>query len=473
MKYTIPRLILLLVARASLNNANEALLENAIEDDTQFWSRFLLGDGLSVPTRSPMQPVPSPIVPPIDCDVNVALECNSSDGTKCDELPLVDKVCSDGSDISMLQFRLNAGRQCAMSENSQDSFCLDCLNVTTSVSFMVLCKNAETGEDLLVAPAAVQQGEIFTVTPNATSGILPNNIDCIYIDEESKKIQQNIINTSGNIPLNLNEKFGAFTLLSCDLGAPPGGSSVKTCLDTLSFMIDIANVGPVELEIEQLDFTLSDGTTTSFLGDIDNPILSPSNSLALEILLLVDLCSEIEICAAIDINALPTNGNRNTCQDDDAYCVLTLPIPMNPSPPTPVKSPVSTPVNLPVPLTKPVPTPITLPVPAPITLPVPTPFTLPIPLPLPVPVSAPVQPPSTPPVPISLPVPILPVSPPVPSIPTAPVRAPKSKTSMSKIPSSPGNVGPSTPIACPTGKGSCGSMSPGSKLSQKRLIARK
>jgi hypothetical protein len=476
MKQTFSTLFLLFVAHASFNIANEDQLDSAFDEDLKFWDRFLLGDGLSVPTRSPLQPVPTPaasptrsplqpvptpVTSPLECDVDTALECTSSDGTKCDQLPPVDGVCSDGSVISMLQFRLNAGRKCAMSGNSQDAFCLDCANITSSETFLVLCKNAVTGENLLVQPTTVQQGEIFTVTPNVTSGVLPDRIDCIYVDEKKKKIQQNIINTSGNMPLNLKDKFGAFTLLSCDLGAPPGGSAVKTCLDTLSFVVDVSNVGPVELEIAQLDITFADGTTTTLLGDLESPTINPGDSSALEILLFVDLCSDTKICAAVDVKAVPTNGNPNMCQDYDEYCLQTFPIPPNPAP-TPIKPPVPTPVKIPIALPIPIPAPVTLPIPLPI--PVPTPVTLPVPIP----VLTPVPLPLTPPVPIRLPVPSPPVSPPVPTIPTAPVPVPKSKSSMSKIPSSSGVVSPSAPVDCPpTGKGGC-SMSSGSKSSQVR-----
>ena len=356
----------------------------------------------------------------------------------CDNLPPIDGVCGT-SQLSLVQFRLNAGRQCIPSGNSQDATCLDCANVTSNGPFMVLCKDASTGENLTVVPNIVEQGEIFTVTSSTPNQTIPEGIDCIYLDEDKTKIQQNVIITSGDASLNLKDKFGAFTLMSCDLG-PAGGSGVKTCLETLSYVVDISNVGPVELEIKDLDFTIANSGTTTFLSDLDSPFLSPGESTMLEVLLFLDLCIEKEICAEIKVEALPTSGNPAQCQDVDKFCLQIFPLPPNP---------------VPVPVSQPVPTPVTLPVTAPVYVPVPYPVKSPViaPFPVPVPVSTPIVAPAA-----------VPVAPPtvpyaVPTIPTVPVVAPKSMAGMSKIPTSPTLVSPSSPTVCFKGKEGCGTGS--------------
>jgi hypothetical protein len=306
---------------------------------------------------------------------------------------------------------------------------------------MVLCKDASTGENLTVVPNSIEQGEIFTVASSLANGTLPDSIDCIYVDEEKTKIQQNIIQTSGGASLNLKDKFGAFTLMSCDLGSP-GGSGVKTCLETLSYVIGISNVGPVELEIKDLDFTVGNGGTTTFLGELDSPILVPDGSTTLEVLLFLDRCVKNEICAEIKVEAMPTNGNSRQCQDMDKYCLQTLPYPPNPVP-----------VPVPVPIYLPIPSPVKIPVSIPVNVPFPTPVNAPLPVavPVPTPVAVPAAPPRSVPVPVSIPT----APQPVPTIPTAPAAAPKSKAGMSKLPASPTIISPSNPSGCPKGQGTC------------------
>jgi hypothetical protein len=300
---------------------------------------------------------------------------------------------------------------------------------------MVLCKDAVTGANLTVIPSSVEEGDIFTVLSNVANGTIPDSIDCIYLDGGKTKIQQNIIETSGDVSLNLKEKFGAFTLMSCDSGSI-GGSGVKTCLETLSYVVDISNVGPVELEIKDLDLTIGNEGTTTFLNELDNPVLGPGDLIVLEVLLFLDRCVAKEICAEVKVEAIPTNGNSRQCQDVDKYCLQTDPVPV----PVPIYLPVPPPVKVPTAV------PVKQPIVAPLVAPVP------IPVPVPSPVYAPVAPPLSAPIPVSIPVPQYAV----PTLPTTPVKAPKSKLGMSKLPTSPTIISPSNPSKCAKAKkGTC------------------
>jgi hypothetical protein len=453
--------------------------DNILGDGHKFWDRLLQNDGLSIPSMPPVPapvsvpvsapklapvsapklapvsaPVPTPVPTPVkqppksppvlapiltllDCSVDVSLTCTTTDNKICDNLPPVDSVCGT-SQLSLVQFQLNAGRRCTENGNSQDALCLDCANVTSAGPFMVLCKDTTTGTNLTVVPNSVDQGEIFTVVSSTVNGTLPDSIDCIYIDEEKSKIQQNIISMSGDVSLNLKDRFGAFTLLSCDLGSA-GGSDVKTCLETLTYMVDISNVGPVELEIKDLDFTIGNGGTTTFLDELDSPIIAPSGSTQLKVVLFLDRCVEQDICTDIKVEAMPTKGTSRQCQDIDKYCLPTYqvptpePVPLYLPVTAPVKIPVPVPVPVPVPFKQPVPVPTTVVAPLPDPVLVPTPVTAPVALPTPVPVALPIVP---------LPVPTIPTTPVtapkgMSKLPTVPVAAPKSKTGMSKLPSSP------------------------------------
>ena len=41
-------------------------------------------------------------------------------------------------------------------------------------------------------------------------------INCSLIDPDGVKIQDNIIDVSGDVTLNLKDKFGALTVVACD-----------------------------------------------------------------------------------------------------------------------------------------------------------------------------------------------------------------------------------------------------------------
>jgi hypothetical protein len=437
-----------------------ALEDVQLIEDQQFWDRFLQGDGLSVPTKPPMpsapSPVVSPVVSPVICNVEVSVDCSTSDETtQCNELQTPDPVCAGGANLNFVQFGLDAGKPCDPSSNSQGAFCQDCANFTGTSQdefLLVLCKNAATGENLTVVPSLVRPRGVFTVSSSMAGVALPDSIDCIYVEGEKKKIQQNIINTSGDASLNLKEEFGAFSLLSCASGLPNATTS-KTCLETVSYFIEIKNVGSVEIDVTMVDF-IDQSVKTSFAQDVVTPVKAGETSF-IETLVNVDICVGRQICVQVNVEAEPNNGE--TCRDTDTYCFQTRPLPPVPLPPpvpVPVKSPtVVPPLPRPVtyPITPPVTPPVKSPVPPPLPLPVPVPLKSPtvvvppapqpVPLPVTQPVTPPVKSPVAPPVPVPFPVPQpvpLPVAPPPvplqlppPVIPTAPVAAPKSKGSMS------------------------------------------
>lgn len=357
MKRTPSTQLLLYTLCASYVCAIETQQDSAIYDDQKFWLRFLQGDTQSFPTKSPIQPFPTPVVPPSNCIINSNLECISSDGvTKCGEMGEVNGKCAYNSNFNFLQFQLNAGRNCEQSTNVQESICLDCTNVTTNEIFRVLCKNAVTGEDLSVSPENLVDGQIFTVSPALSQLKLPERIDCIYLEQVSKKIQQNIIDTSGFAPLYLKDKFGAFTLQSCEYGSPDR-SLTKTCLETLSYTIGIKNEGSVDVLIQQLNLTLSDGFSESILDEIGSPLIIPGDSVNVTYLKNIDRCVNQQICSSIDVKAVPTNGNTRLCEDYSRLCFNTFVY-------TPPKvSPVTPPIKVSVPMA--VPTLPTVPVSAP------------------------------------------------------------------------------------------------------------
>jgi hypothetical protein len=59
----------------------------------------------------------------------------------------------------------------------------------------------------------IMVGGDFSVTDGGT---LPNNIECVIRDTQGKDLQRNVINTSGDVPLRLQDRYGALRVISCD-----------------------------------------------------------------------------------------------------------------------------------------------------------------------------------------------------------------------------------------------------------------
>jgi len=448
-------------------------------EDEDFWMRFLkTGDGsLPVPTNpppvpkppsppppvpnppSPPPPTPSPLSPPIAaptsspvtppvvaptpiitnapikpptsapipeqpevCNVDVSISCVTDSGSSCDELQPPNPVCSDGTEVNSVIFGYS-GNSCNPAGNNQgtETFCEDFSPILFLDAVTVLCRDAAATETaLIVEPPEVEPGATFSVM-SPSGAQLPDKIDCVFTDVDDIILQQVVIDTSGDVPLNLRDEFGAFTLLSCELPSSPEGG--QNCLEVLTYTVDVTNTGTVEMQITKVDFVF-EGTTTNLLNIIGDISVPPGGTTSVIPIVLIDLCTGEDFCAEVNVEAEPPNGNM--CQDTTQYCVNSSPLA-----PSPVESPITPPVAPPVistaaPVPQPVskgstapvlaPTPVESPVTPPVAPPVAT-TTAPVPQPVNTGTNAPVLPPVV--------QTAYPISPPV--IPTAPVAAPKSK----------------------------------------------
>jgi hypothetical protein len=363
-------------------------------EDASFWNRFLAKDK-SMSTLPPIEPCPTPPKPSPPtrpggpengpCDVDVTLKCVTESGEPCDDIKPPNPVCSQNRKIDAVSFGYSASACTANAGNRQGSeaFCMDNAPIRPTEAVTVQCKNAESGADLVVTPPKVSRAAIFTVT-NRDGSSLPAKIDCIFTDADDVRLQQVVVDVSGDVELRLTDEFGAFTLLACD---------DTTCLEILDYDIVVENVGEIDMDITVVDFTYG-GATTSLLGELDRTKLAPGKSTSVTERVPLDVCVGSDVSATVNVEANPPKGGA-MCQDKDDLTFTVAPLePIIPCPiPAPVKGPVQTTPALP---------PATRPVAAPM-LPVATPV-----IPAPRPVVAPMTLPSS-----QLPPPTLPMAPPV------------------------------------------------------------
>lgn len=260
-----------------------------------------------LPTLEPnaLETLPPTAEPQVSCLVEVELACTTSDGLPCEELTDPPNLtCATGEAIEFVTFTYN-DRSCDGSANKQgdEAFCEDNVPITFFDPVTILCRDGDENS-LTVEPTSVAPLGTFTVSVPG-GGALPQKIDCIILDVDGSALQQNIIDTSGTVQLDLKDSFGALTLESC--------AEDKSCLETLIYDVTLSNVGTVDMEVTVADFFFG-GQTTSLLGDLEINPLAPDESTTLQQQFEnIDVCGGFEVTALANVEATPPNGDM--CQD--------------------------------------------------------------------------------------------------------------------------------------------------------------
>ena len=281
-----------------------------VEQETaHFWNRLLHRykgyDSISFVPRPTPRPTPRPSPRPtllptpkaeVDCFVRVELDCRTETGLDCEQLRAPDPVCSERGPIQAVSFRYENNR-CDPSQNGQrdEAFCEDTGPIGFNEAVIVSCATP-SGAPLLTEPRSVIPGGTFTVS---NAGSLPDKIDCSFSDAIFGELQRNIIDTSGSVSLYLNDRFGAFTLVSCN---------EKTCLATLTYDVDLTNTGTVDMDITVLDFNVN-GQPFAMLNDLPLRFLSPGQSTSVQPKAEIDICGGgFRFDAQVFVQADPPNG---------------------------------------------------------------------------------------------------------------------------------------------------------------------
>jgi hypothetical protein len=189
---------------------------------------------------------------------------------------------------------------------------------------------------MVVEPSTIEPGQSFTVS-SPDNGALPEKIECTLLDGQTP-VQINVIDTSGNVDLQLGDRFGALQLETCD---------DITCREVVCYVIEIQNVGTVSLDISKVEFTLED-ETANLLEQVEDSSLDPGQFTSLEPCVEIGICGGNEYSAFVDVEASPPRGDLCQANDEFSFQISQLP-PTTPQVPAPVMIPVPSPTALPVP----------------------------------------------------------------------------------------------------------------------------
>ena len=119
---------------------------------------------------------------------------------------------------------------------------------------------------MVVEPPTVDPGQSFSVR-SAAPIPLPAKINCtVSSTTTGEKIQWNVLDVSGEVTLNLKEKFGALQLEACD---------EEICVETACFEYTFSNVGSGDMTVTMANRSINGGPPANLVDQVvPNPLSS-------------------------------------------------------------------------------------------------------------------------------------------------------------------------------------------------------
>jgi len=193
-----------------------------------------------------------------------------------------------------------------------------------------------------VGPNAVSLGDRFTVENLVANFRLPNKLACsIFDDAGQKELQAIVMDTSGNVELDIGDRFGAFRLEGC---------SGDSCVQNVTYTVVLTNIGSSNLVVTSLIILIGDDVF-DLLDNLPSAIIFPGSSSMAQVSALINACNAATYETTAIVEAEPMGGGE-TCEDAFCYTFTTE----TKAPTTPVSTPPPTPATTPAPT--PIPTPV-------------------------------------------------------------------------------------------------------------------
>ena len=260
-----------------------------------------------------------------DCLIDVTLLCQTDQqSVECTDIqPPPSARCASqflNETIQEISFKFIPSSNCSESRNQQgiDSQCFDFIPMTEDQTARVQCSDL-TGSPLTVSPVIIEAGDTFSVSK--TGGPLPEKINCVLSRLDNAPLQQNIIDTSGTVELDLKETYGAFEVIACnDL----------VCEYNLIFSTFFANIGTDTMNITLASRDLN-GDIESFIAQLTRPPALPEEYLLgvggtafyFEQGIVFDSCDRSDLFYGIVGEANAIDGGD--CRDSENVTISVLP----------------------------------------------------------------------------------------------------------------------------------------------------
>ena len=286
--------------------------------------------GTLFPTTSPsampsIQPTQEPsAIPSIQptqepCVVDIAVTCADESGAACDSViesfPPETK-CAQGAPLGAITLSYMGGI-CDDSSNQQGDM-TGCEDFSSPNDFVeILCFDfEERSKEMNVNPKFVTRGQRFTVTDPTSGSSLPSKLGCsVFTDDLANELVQGIIfDTSGNVELDLKDRFGSLGVEAC---------GQITCFQELLYSVRVNNAGDKAVEINDLELDIQSAVAGSETNDLksrlNNGSVGAGSFEVVEYGKEYDVCTETSYSAEVVIEAEPEGDDGGICVDQDSY----------------------------------------------------------------------------------------------------------------------------------------------------------
>ena len=222
-----------------------------------------------------------------ETEASIDLSCTNSRGVSClMSKPPEDISCGTGLPLFNLLMSYQASN-CLRSSNQQvgKSTCKDFRSRLPSSSAKISCFDTDRVFSLMdVQPSVVSQGSLFTIVKRSI-GPLPTSITCEIWNTATQTVAQMItFDTSGNVELDLKDRYGAFQVEGCDS---------KICSESWTYDTSVMNDGAGVVQVNGLTLTLaSEENPVDLFNTVDRLVPAGGSVSAASVTRIVDLCAE-------------------------------------------------------------------------------------------------------------------------------------------------------------------------------------
>jgi hypothetical protein len=255
-------------------------------------------------------PSPAPSTPDA-CLVDVEVVCFSDDGTPCNEVVVPTGECAVGNEINVLKFRLT-DCSCGDSLSGQDDN-FACTETDTPIpaegsSVTVSCSDVDGN---LVYEETSTIGGSIAVQDNSGEA-LPDVLVCT-VTADGSELQTLTINTSGDVELNLTDKYGVLEVEACAVEGVP----VQECIVPVVYTYTLENIGSTDMDITVLERTRN-GVIVDLTDQVtDRNPLSPGDTASTSDNEDLNVCIDGIYLTTVRAEADPPNGVP--CTDEVAF----------------------------------------------------------------------------------------------------------------------------------------------------------
>ena len=229
-------------------------------------------------------------------------------------------TCSGGECIERLTLSY-IKCPCEDSDFSQPEESVTCIDfpdnsISEGTPALVTCVNAER----IFCNCTVREGETIVIQ-GPDGGCLPDEVTCTINDSMDGSTCQSVtFDTSGDVALNLKDKFGKLTVEGCDNGAEE-----LDCRVEVDYLYILSNTSPDPVTALTM-VRDCDGETvdliSSLAADDPNRVITPGNQLPVQEPGIIDACADAPVCIEKGlVGELEQNGAECEAPGELNFCL--------------------------------------------------------------------------------------------------------------------------------------------------------